>query len=278
MGKRKGERDKQGEKQGVKQGGKPAKAGPIFPKLPRPLLAPRPAGVGSNVGGLGGIGSIGGPAGKLNPLGPAKPAGGGYTGQSYELPADHGWKCAPGHKIFVANRGDVRFEFPDGFVNTHDERAIKLHDKPPPDDDCRISVTIFPVPPEVGAQMLKDLPLDKLLSDAARDDVKDEDLPEGMKAEDRPRRAEPPGHVTLGRRLNYEYGWLQYAWHDDEDGNGGRIVQARTLMARTARVHMLITFEFYKDRAEAFEPVFDHLLKTLRLAEPVTLTMRQGMN
>ena len=231
---------------------KPKPADAIFPQLRKPLLPPKATGVGSGVGDLGG---------KLRPAGEDRSDHGKYVRQTFQLPHDHGWKAAPGHKVFVANRGDVRFEFPQAFVITHGEDAIKFHDAPPPDDACRISLTIWPLPPEVGLRMMNELHLPDLLRDATRDGIE--------------HIVEKPGPVTHGKRLNYEYGWLQYAWNDEESG---RVVQARTLMARTARVNLLITFEFYQDRREDYEPTFDHLMDTLRLSEPVTMTMRQGLN
>ena len=233
----------------------------IVPAFKRPLLPPRSPAVGSNVAGLGGLGGLGG---KQFPLADDRSDHGDFGQQTFELPHDHGWKAAPGHKVFVANRGDVRFEFPERFVITHRDEAICFHDAPPPDDACRISLTIWPLPPEAGRRMMDELDLGDLLRQAAEG--------EGKKTKDR---AERPGPVTAGRRLNYEWAWLQYAWNDKESG---RVVRARTLMARTPRVALLITFEFYRDLQAEYEPTFGHLMATLRLSEPVTLTMRQGLN
>ena len=226
-----------------------------FIEIRKPLLPPRPPGAGSNVGDLSG-------QFKTAAGGTSHPQGtGNFVKSTIQLPHDHGWKAAPGNKVFVANRGDVRFEFPERFVITHGEGAIKLHDAPPPEDACRISVTIWPFPPEVGLKMMKELDLSELLRDAT--------------AKGEPNRAEKPGPVTAGKRLNYEWAWLQHAWNDKESG---RIVRTRTLMARTPRVNVLISFEFYRDREAEFAPTFEHLMATLRLSEPVTLTMQQGLN
>ena len=45
----------------------------------------------------------------------------------------HGWHSRPGFKIFVADRGAVRFDFPDDWLVIPEENGtIKFHDKPTP--------------------------------------------------------------------------------------------------------------------------------------------------
>ena len=183
--------------------------------------------------------------------------GGGtpWNSQHYQLPEKHTWKSSEGYAIFVANRGDVRFEFPGDWTTSQAKDAIRLHDVDPPAEECRVSVTVFNLPQQQGRSWL-DEPLVPMLQGACRDTGEKD--------------GRPLGEVTGGRRLNYEWAWGQSGWLDRDTPPHDRWIVARHLMARTARIHVLITFEYYEDRPD-FAREFDHLLKTLRLAEPVTL-------
>src|SRR6185437_6382773 len=67
--------------------------------------------------------------------------------RTLKLPEKHGWHAKPGFKIFVADRGAVRFDFPDDWVVIPDADAIKFHDKQPPDDDCTLALSVMRLPP-----------------------------------------------------------------------------------------------------------------------------------
>jgi hypothetical protein len=67
------------------------------------------------------------------------------------LPAAHGWKCKEGNSLFVADRGAAAFEIPSGWVVRHDgKQTVTIHDRPPPGDSCRVSLTVFHLPPVQG--------------------------------------------------------------------------------------------------------------------------------
>src|SRR6185436_12830067 len=70
-----------------------------------------------------------------------------WTSGSMPLPAGHGWKARPGSRIFVADRGAVRFEFPEGWLVRPDSDSIKFYDKTPPDDDCVLAFSYLRLPP-----------------------------------------------------------------------------------------------------------------------------------
>src|ERR671920_2573227 len=67
--------------------------------------------------------------------------------ESLKLRRGHHWRARPGHRIFVADRGAVRFDFPDTWVLKMNERTVCLYDREPPDDDCRLEVSFFRLPP-----------------------------------------------------------------------------------------------------------------------------------
>jgi hypothetical protein len=45
-----------------------------------------------------------------------------------KLKRDHHWKARPGHRIFVADRGELRFDIHDGWVIRLDPESVKIFD------------------------------------------------------------------------------------------------------------------------------------------------------
>ena len=86
-----------------------------------------------------------------------------WTKRDLRMDEDHGWRCKPGYTIFVADRGAVRFDVPESWVVQVDAAGVKIHDKPPPDDNARIQLSIFFPPPVVE---WGELPLATMLADA----------------------------------------------------------------------------------------------------------------
>src|SRR5690349_485751 len=56
---------------------------------------------------------------------------------------DHGWRAKPGHKIFVADRGAVRFDIPATWVVQPGDDSIRITDRHPPDDDCLLQLSVM---------------------------------------------------------------------------------------------------------------------------------------
>lgn len=67
--------------------------------------------------------------------------------EDLRLRSHHGWRARPGCKIFVADRGAVRFDYPQDWFVLLDEGCITLCDKEPPDDNSRLSVSYQRLPP-----------------------------------------------------------------------------------------------------------------------------------
>jgi hypothetical protein len=111
-----------------------------------------------------------------------------WTKRNLRIDEDHGWRCKPGNTIFVADRGAVRFDIPESWVVEVDAEGVKIHDKPPPDDNARIQLSIFFPPPVVE---LDGLPLATMLADA---------LAGRGREEAHQNRGARPGHRTLLRR------------------------------------------------------------------------------
>src|SRR5437660_1746380 len=93
-----------------------------------------------------------------------------YTRQTLSLKDKHTWKAPPDHRIVLLDRGAVRFNIPESWVVEPDAEALKVYDKQPPADDCRLSVTYIRTPPADWSE----LPLAPLLESAASGD---HDLP-----------------------------------------------------------------------------------------------------
>ena len=70
--------------------------------------------------------------------------------QTFHLPERHRWKAKEGNQIFVANKGDVRFEFPEGWVFDRTSggkgKSVRLYDGHPPNDNIRLEVSVIHVP------------------------------------------------------------------------------------------------------------------------------------
>ena len=192
-----------------------------------------------------------------------------YKKTTVKMPENHGWKCAEGYNIFVANRGDVRFEFPESFINSEKDDAILLHDKPVPHDSCRISLSVWRLPIEAGMAMMRDVPIRQLVAQTTDPDLHEE----------RSREREAEGETVFpprGPRRDHDPGSAATSSGAPASGGGTTRPPSRGRGGSSAgtsrRVHLtswpLISFEYYEDRADDFAPAFDHLMETLRIAQP----------
>jgi len=66
--------------------------------------------------------------------------------QTLDLKDDHRWQSKPGYKVFVADRGSVRFDVPGDWVFEPDEKSFKFTDRKPPNDDCRLEMSFSRLP------------------------------------------------------------------------------------------------------------------------------------
>ena len=66
--------------------------------------------------------------------------------QSFDLPENHGWKAKPGNRIFVADRGAMRFEVPNTWIleMPRNSRSYQFYDRKPfADADIRIDARVM---------------------------------------------------------------------------------------------------------------------------------------
>ena len=163
-----------------------------------------------------------------------------------KLKDDHQWTGTPGYKVFVADRGAVRFEFPETWIVTPGEDAIKFYNRRPPDDDCLLQLSVMRLPPGID---WSGLPLRVLLKEATRDDH---------------RGAVPLGEIVDVRRPDLELAWTEARFTDPVEQ---REALSRTCLARGSNIQPLITLDYWPEDAGRFVPVWDHVLETLRLGE-----------
>ena len=183
----------------------------------------------------------------------------GWTHASVPLPASHQWKCSPGHLLLVADRGEVSFEYPDGWhVAPGKKGELCVRDRPHPDDECRVQLSIIRTP-GVSASAFAALPLTDLLRQALGDEAKMPHTPGWTRVTD----------VSELERPGLRAAWAESSWIDKEHGD--RKVMCRQMVARAPQTHPFITFDYYADRADDFRPVWLHLIDTLRVATPRSL-------
>lgn len=172
-----------------------------------------------------------------------------WTKRTHRLRADHRWRSKPGYQIFVANRGEVRFDFPVGWVMAPGEDAhITIRDRQPPDDDCLLQVSIWHLPP--GGDWTG-IPLARLLEESTKDH---------------------PGDTMTRGETHYEKRTdLELAWFEKRgvDASENRDAISRACLAHWGDILPFITMDIWLDDLERFGPVWDEVLRSLRLGDYV---------
>lgn len=166
--------------------------------------------------------------------------------QTLEMKKNHGWRAKPGNKIFVADRGAVRFDFPESWAIDFGDDSIKLRDLPPPDDNVLLQVSVMRLAAGIDWEQF---PLSELVEVVIKDDE---------------RGTTPHGDVTYVRRPSHEFAWRETRFIDPIEK---RDAVSRTLLARAANIQPLITLDFWVDDTAWVDPIWDEILRTLRVGE-----------
>src|ERR1700686_139077 len=116
-----------------------------------------------------------------------------------KLRDDHTWSARPGSKIFVADRGALRFDYPQMWVVIPGENSINFHDRQPPDDDIHLEVSIMRLPPADW----NELPLRDLIPAAISGDHRD---------------IRSRGEVQEARHADVEIAWIESVFIDKQEG------------------------------------------------------------
>lgn len=167
--------------------------------------------------------------------------------RAFKLPDNHGWRTKPGYQIFIAGQGDVRFDVPQGWVVEPDDVSVKLYDKKPPDDDCRLEMSYFKLSPDIN---WSELPLKMLFTEAVQ------------RGDERP-------VLWRGELHTVERDGLELIWNEIRclDPGENREACSRACLARGRNVQPFITIDYWPEHAEKFVPVWDEVLRSLTLGD-----------
>ncbi len=173
--------------------------------------------------------------------------------QSFRMPKRHHWSARPGEMIFVADRGAARFNYPKPWVMKFQESgSIQFRDRPEPDDDALLEISVMHLNPEAPV-LWSELPLGDFLMRIHFENDK-----RGLK----------PGETVTAERPNLDLAWVESTFIDS---NENRPACDRALFAYNNFVMTYITMVFWEDHRDRFAPVWDRMLETLHVGEPVTL-------
>ncbi len=171
---------------------------------------------------------------------------GKWKRQTLKLKENHGWRAKPGYKIFVADRGAVRFDIPQEWIMDPGKDSIKFHDRTPPDDDCLLQVSVLHLSPRID---WSGIPLAQLLEGAIKGDER------GVVSRQ---------DIIHKKRPDMELVWTETTFIDPTEQREAR---SRICLARGSNIQPLITMDFWPEHAEQFVPVWDEVLRSLVLGE-----------
>lgn len=182
---------------------------------------------------------------------PSGPSGRRWKAAQARLPADHGWSARPGHKIFVADRGALRFDFPEDWsIEPGDDGSVRLRNRPEPDDDCTLDVSVLRAPIPLSDRP----PLDDLLR--------------GIGSSLEPLWQSEP-HVA--ERPGAEYAWTETRYVDEDTE---REAFSYSCIARGGVVHAVLTMTLWTDDVAWVRPIWDDVLETMQVGAEYDLTGR----
>jgi hypothetical protein len=169
-----------------------------------------------------------------------------WTKRTLQLDKKVEIKARPGNNIFAANRGDVVFEYPTTWIVKPSDKSICFYDAEPPADQCVLEFSLMPLDFRTDWSRL---PLAQMLCSSIAGPTS------------------PPRHPAEVRQIRR--GDMQIVWIESDfmDPVEHRLALSRSLLALRADVLPLITFSFWPEHKERWEPFWKDLLETLRLAE-----------
>jgi hypothetical protein len=160
-----------------------------------------------------------------------------------ELKPDHHWQASPGCKVFVADRGAVRFEVPGDWYFEPATKSFRFCDCKPPDDNCCLEVSYNRLP-------LADwslFPLAKLLKDVVERDKRD---------------ILERGEIVTVKRQTARIVWTEFKFMDS---NEHREAYSRICIGLGSGIQCLITFDYWVEDAPRLIPVWDNVMRSLTL-------------
>ena len=162
-----------------------------------------------------------------------------------KLKKDHRWKAKRGYTIFVADRGAVRFDIPQGWIVEPGPDSTKFYNGEAPNDDCRLECSYLRLPPIDWSG----LPLSELIHVAVEGDH---------------RSLVSTKTLVHVKREGVELGWSEFRFVDPIEH---REAFTRLCIARGSNIQALITMDYWPEDAARFRPVWDEALRSLQLGK-----------
>jgi hypothetical protein len=175
----------------------------------------------------------------------AKKKGMKWIKETLELKPDHRWATDnEGYQIFVAGRGAVRMDVPQGWIFEPDEKSFRFLNADPPDDDCRLEVSFNLLPPGEWDMF----PLKSTLRSVMEKDT---------------RNIIERGDVITEKRQTARIVWMEIKFIDDQEEE--RDAYSRTCIGIGSNVQCLVTMDYWADQAHLYTPVWDVVMRSLTL-------------
>jgi hypothetical protein len=164
--------------------------------------------------------------------------------RTFQLRGDHRWKAKPGNSILVLDRGAVRLEIPRDWNVSRSQGSVRATDKPSPDDNCSLEVTVYHLP-----HLLDELPpVAELLAQATPEEA---DL-----AHERIERMP----IVSERRGDVSMAILETRFREN-----GRDATSFTQIAMAGEIACLLTYAFWDDDQPAAARVWQDVQDSLVL-------------
>ncbi len=184
--------------------------------------------------------------------------------QIFRLPENHGWTARPGNKVFVADRGALRFEIPEEWVLDPSMKSVKLLDGEPPNDNMSLEVSVMYVGAGGYRVDWSGLPLGQLIKSVTSDRA--DGMSSGRKGKKRKQDA-----TKVGSPIAIKLGELEMAWVQTEfiDKVEKRPAFARMAVTRHAEqsIHALLTLSYWPEDTERANTVWNDVLGSLKMGE-----------
>ena len=163
----------------------------------------------------------------------------GFQKTKLKLKEGHTWRCSPGYKICVLAEGALRFDVPREWVTEPSAASVKLYDATPPDDNCRLEVSLL----RHSQIDWSGLDLETLIHNSAggNADAERKDI----------HRQQRPGVALV---------WIERASIEN-----GKAARSRIAIVRGLNAHAVFTLDFWASDADRLAPIWDEIMRSIDL-------------